>query len=98
MNPCDVDEWHRRIDHELGGPGTGAVTYPGRAGEQPVLQRSEVQPAGPPHHQLPVEHHSSLTEEAEGPGDIEEGVGERPLLTRLQHHPIPAAERCHPRT
>ena len=25
MNPCDVDEWHRRVDHELGGSGRGGV-------------------------------------------------------------------------
>ena len=50
-----------QVEHHVGGRCCcGEFADPGRAGTQPVLQRGKVQPAGPPHHQFPVQHHAAL--------------------------------------
>jgi hypothetical protein len=76
------------VEHdERGRAGQGELPGPGIGGVDALLQGGEVQPALPPQHQFPVEHHGGV-ELFEGGHDLGEVAGERPLLARLQHNPI----------
>ena len=63
---------------------------PGATGAEPVLQGGEVEPAGPPHHQLTVEDH--VVELGHRGGDVGEACGEVAELAGLQVHAAMVAE------
>ena len=62
----------------------------------PLLQRAEIQPVGPDHHQLAVEHELWLAQGAEGRQQLGEVAGHRPAAPAGQRHlvAVPEDERA----
>ena len=70
------------------------AAHAGAAGAEPVLQRGEVEPAGPPHDELTVE--DDVVEPGDRGGDVGEPCGEVAQLAGLQVHAVPVAEGQRP--
>jgi hypothetical protein len=71
------------------------IAHPPRPGAEPVLQRAEVEPAGPPDHEFPVEDHAFVELGHRG-GDVWEACDEFAELRGLQVHTVIVAEGQRP--